>query len=85
MPPVPKGTPTYYGRMDDIRSDTQEKIKSLHATNNFRRPKTSSMFDLAVLLKKGDEQLINSGTELISYVDDINEETGEITTVKVVF
>lgn len=71
--------------MDDSRSHIQVKGKLLNATDSFKRPKTASMFDLAALLKKCDELAANSGTELISYVDDINEETGEITAVKVVF
>lgn len=44
----------------------------------------ASMVDLAALLQRcGTEEVIPK--ELISFVNDIDEDTGEVTTVKVVF
>ena len=70
--------------MDAITLHTEKPLITLAKHKGTGSKNRASMLDLALLLKQCGTSESNT-KELISFVDDINDETGEVTTVKVVF
>lgn len=70
--------------MDAITLHDERPLETLARGKGASSRNRASMMDLALLLKQCGTLEANT-KELISFVDDVNEETGEVTTVKVVF